>query len=86
MQGEAGWRPEEWGAFRLGYEYMWEEFDRELSEVDDAELPPGFAAAWEESAVDAVRGTVIELMESAAELSVALKVDAGLGRNWDEAH
>ena len=40
----------------------------------------------EEHAVDAVRGKVSELMEAAAELSVALKVDAGIGKNWDEAH
>jgi DNA polymerase-1 len=40
----------------------------------------------EEDAVDAVRGKVSELMEAAAELSVALKVDAGIGKNWDEAH
>ena len=39
-----------------------------------------------ENAVDDVRETVIDLMEDAAELSVALKVDAGIGRNWDEAH
>jgi DNA polymerase I-like protein with 3'-5' exonuclease and polymerase domains len=25
-------------------------------------------------------------MEAAAELSVPLKVDAGVGKNWDEAH
>jgi DNA polymerase-1 len=36
--------------------------------------------------VDEVRDRVIDLMEGAAELSVALKVDAGVGRNWDEAH
>ena len=29
---------------------------------------------------------VIERMESAAELSVPLKVDTGVGKNWDEAH
>jgi DNA polymerase-1 len=39
-----------------------------------------------EDAVDDVRDTVIDLMENAAELSVALKVDAGVGKNWDEAH
>ena len=39
-----------------------------------------------EKEVDAVRDHVIELMNSAAELSVPLKVDAGVGRNWDEAH
>jgi DNA polymerase-1 len=30
--------------------------------------------------------TVARLMESAAELSVALQVDTGIGANWDEAH
>ena len=39
-----------------------------------------------ENAVDDLRDTVIDLMENAAELSVALKVDAGVGKNWDEAH
>ena len=39
-----------------------------------------------EDAVDAVRDRVIELMNSAADLTVPLKVDAGVGKNWDEAH
>ena len=39
-----------------------------------------------ENAVDDVRDTVVGLMEEAAELSVSLKVDAGTGYNWDEAH
>jgi DNA polymerase-1 len=30
--------------------------------------------------------SVAAIMESAAELSVPLKVDTGVGRNWDEAH
>ena len=29
---------------------------------------------------------VTDLMEDAAELSVALVVDSGVGANWDEAH
>jgi len=33
-----------------------------------------------------VRDRVIELMCNAAELRVPLKVDAGIGQNWDEAH
>ncbi|MCK5325585.1 MAG: DNA polymerase I, partial [Woeseiaceae bacterium] len=37
-------------------------------------------------AVDTVHDTVVELMEGAADLSIALKVDAGTGSNWDEAH
>ena len=39
-----------------------------------------------DDAVDRVRETVVSLMSGAAELSVPLKVDAGVGRNWDEAH
>jgi DNA polymerase-1 len=37
-------------------------------------------------AVDVVRDKVVALMEDAADLDVALKVDAGVGKNWDEAH
>ena len=40
----------------------------------------------EEDKIDAVRDEVIRLMNGAAELSVPLKVDAGIGMNWDEAH
>jgi DNA polymerase-1 len=40
----------------------------------------------EKDAVDAVRDKVVTLMEDAAKLDVALKVDAGVGSNWDEAH
>ncbi len=36
--------------------------------------------------IDLVRERVIELMNGAAELSVPLQVDAGIGSNWDEAH
>lgn len=36
--------------------------------------------------VDAVKAKVVELMCAAADLSVALQVDAGTGPNWDEAH
>ena len=36
--------------------------------------------------IDEVSARVVELMSSAAELSVPLKVDAGVGDNWDEAH
>ena len=39
-----------------------------------------------DDAIDRVRETVVSLMSGAAELSVPLKVDAGVGRNWDEAH
>ena len=39
-----------------------------------------------EDALDEVTENVSELMTHAAELSVPLKVDAGSGRNWDEAH
>ena len=40
----------------------------------------------EDDQVDAVTDKVTELMNGAAELSVALKVDVGTGSNWDEAH
>ena len=36
--------------------------------------------------INPVRDRVIELMNSAATLSVPLQVDAGVGNNWDEAH
>ncbi|MGH8196905.1 MAG: DNA polymerase I [Steroidobacteraceae bacterium] len=39
-----------------------------------------------ESAVEEVRGKVVELMCGAAELAVELKVDTGVGANWDDAH
>jgi DNA polymerase-1 len=39
-----------------------------------------------ENAVAEVQAVVVEQMEAAAELSVRLKVDAGVGKNWDEAH
>jgi DNA polymerase-1 len=37
-------------------------------------------------AIDAVRDRICSLMSSAAELSVPLLVEAGVGNNWDEAH
>ena len=40
----------------------------------------------EEDKVDKVRDRVTDLMNSAAKLSVPLKVDVGVGSNWDEAH
>ena len=39
-----------------------------------------------EDAADEVGDEIVRLMSSAAELAVPLKVDAGTGRNWDEAH
>jgi DNA polymerase I-like protein with 3'-5' exonuclease and polymerase domains len=36
--------------------------------------------------VDRVRSRVVEAMESARELIVPLKVDVGVGMNWQEAH
>jgi len=36
--------------------------------------------------VDEVRAGVIRIMESAATLAVPLRVDSGVGGNWDEAH
>jgi DNA polymerase-1 len=35
---------------------------------------------------EAVGGHIVPLMESAADLDVALEVDTGSGANWDEAH
>ena len=40
----------------------------------------------ESGKVDTVTKRVTELMNSAAELKVPLKVDVGVGNNWDEAH
>jgi DNA polymerase-1 len=39
-----------------------------------------------EDQVEQVRQKVMELMTNAASLAVPLKVDAGIGDNWDEAH
>jgi DNA polymerase-1 len=39
-----------------------------------------------EPAAEAVARTVAALMEEAADLRVPLKVEAGIGSNWDEAH
>jgi len=39
-----------------------------------------------EREVDQVRATIIRIMESAAQLAVPLRVDSGVGGNWDEAH
>ena len=39
-----------------------------------------------EDSVDEVRAEVVALMNAAAELAVPLKVDAGVGTNWDQAH
>jgi len=36
--------------------------------------------------VERTRKTVVRLMKQAATLSVALEVDAGVGKNWHEAH
>ena len=33
-----------------------------------------------------VRDEIVTLMSGAAELAVPLKVDTGIGANWDEAH
>ena len=38
------------------------------------------------TAIDAFEERVIQIMSSAAELAVPLRVDAGRGANWDEAH
>jgi len=36
--------------------------------------------------VEEVRAGVVARMSGAAELSVPLLVEAGVGKNWDEAH
>ena len=38
------------------------------------------------SEVDVVKEILIEEMKNAAQLKVALEVDAGIGDNWYEAH
>jgi len=40
----------------------------------------------DENEVDSVREEIVTMMCAAADLSVPLKVDAGVGKNWDEAH
>lgn len=39
-----------------------------------------------EDALDQVRDAVVRLMSGAVQLAVPLRVEAGTGRNWDEAH
>ena len=39
-----------------------------------------------DEAIETVVGQTTEHMTRAAELAVPLKVDVGIGRNWDEAH
>ena len=39
-----------------------------------------------ESVLDAARTAIVSHMEHAVELSVPLVVDAGVGKNWGEAH
>jgi DNA polymerase-1 len=39
-----------------------------------------------EESLDEVRENILRLMSGAAQLKVPLKVDAGVGANWDEAH
>ena len=39
-----------------------------------------------ENSIDDVREEIVALMAAAANLSVPLKVDAGAGDNWDQAH
>jgi DNA polymerase-1 len=39
-----------------------------------------------EADVERTRDSVAHLMTQAATLSVALEVDAGVGKNWHEAH
>ena len=39
-----------------------------------------------DNSLDAASKIVIEAMEKAADLDVDLKVDLGVGKNWDQAH
>ena len=39
-----------------------------------------------DNSLDAVTELVTEAMGKAADLDVALKVDLGVGKNWDQAH
>jgi DNA polymerase-1 len=39
-----------------------------------------------DAAIDRVVGRLREHMAQAAELTVPLRVDVGIGKNWDEAH
>ena len=39
-----------------------------------------------EASAEHIAAEVAQLMEGAAELTVPLRVDCGLGANWDEAH
>ena len=39
-----------------------------------------------EKSVDAVQDEIVTMMSGAADLAVPLRVDAGIGSNWDEAH
>lgn len=39
-----------------------------------------------EDAVEAMSAEINQRMSNAAELSLPLVVEAGVGRNWDEAH
>jgi DNA polymerase-1 len=60
-------------AERLGTRLILQVHDELVLEVPDAEI-------------DLVRERVPALMEGVASLSVPLRVDAGVGLNWDEAH
>ncbi len=39
-----------------------------------------------EGSVEGIKAEIIALMSAAASLDVPLLVEAGVGRNWDEAH
>ena len=39
-----------------------------------------------EDEMDAVQKIVVDTMEHALDLSVPVKVDIGIGKNWEEAH
>ena len=58
---------------RLESRLIMQVHDELVLEVPDSELPT-------------VKRELPEIMSGVAKLSVALAVDVGVGRNWDEAH
>jgi DNA polymerase-1 len=61
------------GESSLGVSMIMQVHDELVFEVDDAD-------------VEHVSDGVMQRMQGAADLDVALVVDVGCGRNWDEAH
>jgi DNA polymerase-1 len=57
----------------LAAEMLLQVHDELIFEVPDAE-------------VDATKALVVDVMENAADLSVRMEVDAGVGESWADAH